>query len=387
MALTATCAIVGGGVVGASVAYHLAARGMRHVLVLDRAASPGMGSTGRATGGFRVQFPSAPEVRLSLLAREKLLRFGEETGGDCGFVAAGYLWIAEDEEQMTALRSALGVQRENGVHDAVELDADAVAEANPHVVRAGVFGGTFCASDGFIRPLQILDGYRRAAERLGARFVWDADVTGFAHDAGGRIVTVRTQREDVAAACVVNAAGAWAAHVGALAGADVPVAPLRRQVACTVATGVLPATMPMTIYAGDGFHFRVRDGRVLLLLPSEGADDPFDDAVDRSWVERVARVAHERVPALRAVEIDAASCCAGLYEMSPDGRAILGAAPGVPNFYLANGSSGHGVMHAPALGMLLAEIIVDGRASSLDVAPFRPDRFDGAHAPQARPLL
>src|SRR5581483_7593052 len=106
---------------------------------------------------------------------------------------------------------------------------------------------------------------------------------------------------DVAAACVVNAAGAWAAHVGALAGADVPVAPLRRQVACTVATGVLPATMPMTIYAGDGFHFRVRDGRVLLLLPSEGADDPFDDAVDRSWVERVARVAHERVPALRGV--------------------------------------------------------------------------------------
>lgn len=384
---TAACAIVGGGVIGASVAYHLAARGVRDVLVLDRAPSAGAGSTGRATGGFRVQFAGATEVRLSLLAREKLRRFADDTGGDCGFVAAGYLWVAEDDAQFGALRVALQVQRENGVDDAVEVDAATVAAINPHLRRDGVRGGTFCPSDGFIRPLQILDGYRRAAERLGARFEWDAEVVGFDRGRDGRIATIRTARDTIDVDCVVNAAGAWAGRVAALVGVDLPVTPLRRQVAATVPTSALPPAMPMTIYAGDGFHLRVRDGRVLLLLPSPGGADPFDTRVEPEWVDAVAAVARERVPGLDGVAIDRDACWAGLYEMSPDGRAIVGAAPSVPNFYLANGSSGHGVMHAPALGALLAELVVDGRASSLDIAPLDPARFDRNVAARTADLL
>ncbi len=387
MSRSAACAIVGGGVVGSSVAYHLAARGLRDVLVLDRAPSAGAGSTGRATGGFRVQFAGAMEVQLSLLARGKLRRFADEVGGDCGYVPAGYLWIAEDDAQLQALRAAVEVQRANGVDDALDVDPAAVAEINPHVRRDAVRGGTYCASDGFIRPLQILDGYRRAAERLGARFAWNADVVGFDRARDGRIMTVRTTNDVIAVGRVVNAAGPWAANVAALAGVELPVVPVRRQVAVTMPTGVLPATMPMTIYPGDGFHLRVRDGRVLLLLPSAGAPDPFDVTVEPGWIERVTRVARERAPCLEAVEIDRAACWAGLYEMSPDGRAILGAAPGVPNLYLANGSSGHGVMHAPALGALLAEIIVDGRATSLDVSALRPDRFRDGAARHAVELL
>ncbi len=387
MRRAARFAIVGGGVVGASIAYHLAVRGVRDVVVFDAAGGPGEGSTGRATGGFRVQFAGAPEVRLSLLAREKLRRFAEETGGDCGFVAAGYLWIAQDDAELQALRFALAVQRANGVGDAVEVDAAAVAELNPDVRRERVRGGTYCPSDGFIRPLQILDGYRRAAERLGVRFEWDAAVVGFERAPDGRIVELRTARDAYAVECVVNAAGTWAGRVAALAGTEVPVTPLRRQVAVTVATDKLPAMMPMTIYAGDGFHLRVRDGRVLLLLPAPGADDPFEASVEPSWIDRVTRVARDRVPALGGVEIDRGACWAGLYEMSPDGRAILGVAPGAPNFYLVNGSSGHGVMHAPALGALLAELIVDGRALSLDIAPFRPERFGADVAADPRELL
>ncbi len=236
-------------------------------------------------------------------------------------------------------------------------------------------GGTYCPSDGFIRPLHILDGYRRAAERLGVRFEWDANVAGFDRARDGRIAAVRTARDAIAVDGVVNAAGAWAAHVAALAGVDLPVTPLRSQVAVTVPTGALPATMPMTVYPGDGFHLRVRDGRVLLLMPSPAAADPFGDAVEPAWVDAVAGVARERVPCLESVEVERAACWAGLYEMSPDGRAILGSAPGVPNLYFANGSSGHGVMHAPALGQLLAEIILDGHATTLDVSSLRPDRF------------
>ena len=169
---SAEIVVIGGGVIGASVAYHLAAGGVRDVVVLDAAPQAGAGSTGRATGGFRVQFATAVDVRLSLLARAKLRRFAEETGGDCGYDPAGYLWLASDDAELAVLRAALAVQRANGVDDAVEVDPDTIARLNPALRRDGVAGGTYCASDGFIRPLGILDGYRRAAERAGVRFVF-----------------------------------------------------------------------------------------------------------------------------------------------------------------------------------------------------------------------
>jgi sarcosine oxidase subunit beta len=376
--------VVGGGVIGASVAYHLAARGVRDVVVLDAAEHAGAGSTGRATGVFRVQFATAVNVRLSLLARAKLRRFTEDTGGDCGYEPAGYLWVASDRVELAALRAALAVQRANGVNDAAEVDREAIARLNPALRPDDIEGGAYCASDGFIRPLGILDGYRRAAERLGVRFEWDARVIGVDRGDDGRIIAVRTARDTISTGAVVNAAGAWARGVARLAGADLPVTPLRRQVAVTVATGALPATMPMTIFARDGFHLRVRDGRVLLLLPSAGADDPFDVTVDAVWIDAVERAARERVPCLRGVAIDRAACWAGLYEMSPDGHAIVGAAPGVPNLYFANGASGHGAMHAPALGALVAELVVDGAATSLDVTALRPERFASAGSHGAR---
>jgi sarcosine oxidase subunit beta len=175
----------------------------------------------------------------------------------------------------------------------------------------------------------------------------------------------------------VNAAGAWAGDFACACGVDAPVVPLRRQVARTVRTQALPASMPMTIFAGTGFHTRVRDGRVLLLWPTPGVPGhPFDDSVDPAWIAQVTAMAHARLPVLRDVPVDPAASWAGLYEMSPDKHAILGAARGCENFYLVNGSSGHGVMHAPALGHLLAEIILDGRASTLDVRTLRPERFE-----------
>ncbi len=387
MRSSAEIAVVGGGVIGASVAYHLAARGVRDVVVLDAAAHPGSGSTGRATGGFRVQFATAIEVRLSLLARAKLRRFAEETGGDCGYVAAGYLWLAADDAELAMLRAALAVQRANGVGDAVEVDAETIAGLNPALRRDGVAGGTYCPSDGFIRPLGILDGYRRAAERLGVRFVLDARVAGFERARDARITAVRTMRDTFETGAVVNAAGAWADGIARLAGAELPVTPLRRQVAVSVPTDALSETMPMTIFARDGFHLRVRDGRVLLLLPTQGAEDPFGVAVEPAWLDTVARIARERVPCLADVAIEREACWAGLYEMSPDGHAIVGRAPSVPNLYFADGASGHGVMHAPALGALVAEIVVDGAATSLDVTALRPERFASAGSHGARELL
>jgi sarcosine oxidase, subunit beta len=381
-------AVVGGGVMGASVAYHLAAAGQRDVLVLDRAPGPGAGSTGRATGGFRAQYGTAINVRLSLLARAKLEAFREETGVDPGYVKAGYLWLAVTQAELDALAAGRRVQHAEGLHQAVAMTPEDVARVNPAIRLEGIAGGAFCPSDGFIRPLQILEGYLAAGARVGVRVAWGVTVTGFRRSDDGRIQQVETSDGPFAVDAVVNAAGPWAAAVADLAGAPIPLTPLRRQIVPTVACNLLPPDMPMTIWAGDGFHLRVRDGRVLLLWPTPGAPGrPFDTSVEPSWIEAVTRMARDRVPPLRTVAVDTGAAWAGLYEMSPDKHAMLGATSACPNLYCINGSSGHGVMHSPALGQLLAEIICEGQARTLDVRCLAPDRFErGALLPVAELL-
>jgi sarcosine oxidase subunit beta len=373
---TASVAVIGGGVIGASVAYHLALRGWRDVVILDRAPGPGGGSTSRATGGYRAQYATPINVRLSLLAREKLCRFEAETGVDPGYSRAGYLWLGADESDLAALREGQRIQRAEGLSEAVEVDPADIARLNPALAGDAIAGGVFCPTDGFIRPLRMLEGYLAAGERLGVRAVWGTEATGFSLRRDGTISAVLTTRGPLGVSAAIDAAGPWAAAVAGWAGVALPVTPLRRQAAATVPCDLLPETMPMTIFAGDGFHLRVRDGRVLLLWPTPGVEGrPFDVSVDPAWVRQVTAMAHQRVPVLRRAEVDPAACWAGLYEMSPDKHAILGPAPGCPNLFLVNGSSGHGVMHSPALGQLLAEIVSDGVASTLDVRALRPTRF------------
>ena len=362
--------VVGAGVVGASVAWHLSRLGV-HALLLEREAAPGQGSTGRATGGFRAQFGTEINVRLSLLAREELQRLEEDTGVDPGYAPCGYLWLARTAEQLGALRAAQAIQHRAGLKDARMLDAGEIAAVNPHIRAEGFVGAAFCPSDGFVRPLEMLRGYLK-----GARVRTNAEVIGLRRS-GARITAVKlADGSEIEAGAVVDAAGPWAGSVARLAGVDLPVAPLRRQVGSTADTTALPKEMPMTIWMEDAFHVRVRDGRVLLIWPTPGDPrDPESTAVDPAWLTEVQLKGAERIPALEKVPIDPGRSWAGLYEMSPDHHALLGAAPGIDNLFLCNGSSGHGVMHAPALGRLLAEIIVSGAARSLDVRDLRPTRF------------
>jgi sarcosine oxidase subunit beta len=373
---TASVVVIGAGVIGASVAYHLARRGWREILVLDRSSRPGQGSTGKATGGFRAQYATPINVRLSLLSREKLRSFADETGGDAGYYPTGYLWLASTPSELEVLRAARRVQHQEGLTETVEVGTQEIARLNPAVALDQVIGGAFCPSDGFIRPLGIVQGYLTAALRLGIELQWEVEVTGLKLGQGDRIVVVETSRGSISAAAVVNAAGAWAAQVAKWTGFDLPVVPLRRQVAATTPTGLLPETMPMTIFTNDGFHLRVRDNRILFLWPTPGVPGrPFDTTVEDDWIEQVVGKAFRLVPVACGAAIDRDACWAGLYEVSPDKHAILGPAPDCPNLFLLNGCSGHGVMHAPALGQLLAEIMSDGAATTLDVSPLRPSRF------------
>jgi sarcosine oxidase, subunit beta len=372
--------IAGAGVIGTSIAYHLAARGVRDVVVIDRGNAPGAGSTPLATGGFRAQFATAADIALSLLSREKLIRFSDEIGVDSGYRPYGYLFIARSEQAMAQLRSANELQHACGLPEARVIDAEEVRRINPAVVDDAIVGGTFCPTDGFIRAMKILGGYFEAAQRLGVRFDFGVTVRGMRIE-GDRIAALETSRGDVLADVFINAAGAWASTLGV----DIPVAPLRRQVAATIETDVLPDTMPMTVWADDGFHFRVRDRRVLLLWP-DSPPSSFDTTLDPSWLSQVLAFTNARVPCLRDVPIDPEACWAGLYEMSPDHHAILGRAPAIDNLYLANGCSGHGVMHAPAIGQVIAELIVDGRAS-IDIHSLRPSRFVEGEGIEASSLL
>ena len=382
--------VVGAGVIGASVAWHLAARGVRDVVVVDPGDGPGSGSTARATGGFRAQFATACNVRLSMLARERLHRFADDTGGDAGFLPVGYLFLAHDAAAMAAFRDAHAVQRACGMCDAEELTPAGAAAINPHVELDGAVGASWSPTDGTIRPMQILRGYLDDAVRRGVTVRWNARVDRIERARDGRVTRVHAGAESWSPDVVVNAAGPWARGVAALAGVDLPVQPVRRQIAVAHAAPPLDDAFPMTIWTSDAFHLRVRDGRPLLNWPVDTpapSGDALDTAVHRPWLADVWRRATARVPALRTSALDDSAHWCGLYEMSPDKTLILGADDACPNLLLANGSSGHGVMHAPAVGLLAAEMIVDGRATALDATPYRPQRFAAGEAQPVSDLL
>ncbi|BCW94754.1 MAG: FAD-dependent oxidoreductase [Fimbriimonadales bacterium] len=367
--------VVGAGVIGASVAHHLGALGQRRVLVLERAESPGAGSTGRATGGFRCQFTTEINVRLSLLSREKLLRFPEEIGVDSGYRPYGYLFCAANETQLALLRQAIALQRAVGVHAVREVLVDEIRQINPALFTDDLVGGSFCDWDGFTRPLQILEGYWRASQRLGVEYRFGVPPVRLWRE-GARLRGVQVGAERIEAGAVVNACGAWAAELARTAGVRLPVAPLKRQVAQTYPFDRLPETMPMSIDVSDGFHLRVRDGRVLLLYPHGLKEEhTFDTTLETDWLEIVYQRACQRVPCLAESRIDPQTSWAGLYELSPDRHAIVGEARGCEGLYLLNGSSGHGVMHAPALGEIGARLVL-GLPLPFDITSLRPTRFE-----------
>ena len=347
--------VIGGGVIGASVAYHLAAAGARDLVVLERAPEEGAGSVSRATGGFRALFGTPINAALSALSYTKAHHL-------VGYRPCGYLFVSETSEKQTELQRLV-----EPIDGARVVDREEIQRLNPAVRLQRVVAGAFCERGGFIEPMGILRWYLDEARRLGVKMIFNAGaVRPRMH--GGRVVGAG----DVDADTVIICAGAWSGTLGL----PIPVRPEKRQVVVTEPFEGLPEDMPMTIFVEDGFHLRVRKGRVLLLAPAElTVDDPFDTSFDPGPLEDLLRRAGDVVPCLKHVRIDAKHCWAGLYEMTPDGHPLLGAMPGVEGLFVAAGASGHGVMHAPALGQLLAERILYGRARSLDIFPLRPERF------------
>ena len=365
---SAECVVVGGGVVGCSLAYHLARRGMRPLL-LERGELGG-GSTSRAAGGVRQQFSTAVNVRVSRMSLEMLKRFPDEIGADPGLQQIGYLFLASSAEEAELFEHNVAVQRAAGLEDVELLDVDGALELVPDLNASDLTAASWCPSDGLAGPNDVTAGYARAARRIGARVVEGAAVTGIDRQ-GDRVMGVRVGDSLVASDVVVDCAGPHAGQVGRLAGVDVPVTPYRRHVFVTE-TFSLSKPPPMTVDFRTSFYFHP-EGDGLMLGMSDPAEPPgFDTDVSWDFLEHLIEHATHRLPALERAAIRTG--WAGLYEVSPDHQAIVGPAPGLDGLWLCCGFSGHGFMQAPAMGHLLAQTLT-GETPDIDLAPYTPDRF------------
>jgi len=376
---TADVVIIGGGIVGASVAFHLAERGCTDVLIVEREAVQGLGSTGRATGGVRAQFATSINIRMSRYSIEFFARFEEATGRGCGYEPAGYLFVATAEAQLDYLQRTRERQRAEGLTNVELVGAEDVARRVPGLRTDDVLGGSFCQTDGFIAPLEVMRGFTGSAMERGVRVWTGTHVSGIGVE-HGRVVHVQTTRGCISTRAVVNASGAWAAGTARLAGVEIPVVPLRRQLVSVRPRAPLPDGLPMVIDMSDGFHFRPEAQNLdapgaLLAWPDDAETIGFKTDFDPSFTEKVFRRARSRARFLADAEVNASRCRAGLYEVTPDNHAIIGESAEVGGLFFANGFSGHGVMHSPATGRIVAELILDGRASLLDVSALGAERF------------
>lgn len=381
----ASVLIIGGGVVGASVAYHLAERGAPDILILEREPRQGLGSTGKATGGVRTQFETDVNIRMSLYS----IDFFENWDVDCGYDPKGYLFLATTNEQLEYLQKNVSKQTSLGVRGIELLDRDAVHKILPQINCDDIAGGTFGSRDGFIDPLAVMEGFTAEALARGARLEFGANVISV-DVAGGRVRGVSTDGGRIECETVVLCAGAWARPLAAAAGIDLPVEPMRRQIVWARSNRILPRDLPMVIDLGTGFHFRparefgtgppAQTGSpgpcfdVMFAFPDRDETSSYNTDFDEAFVAKVYEKARHRAPFLCETEPVMEKCRAGLYENTPDHHAIIGGCE-IEGLYFASGFSGHGVMHSPAAGRALSEIILDGEARFLDVSCLRIERF------------
>jgi sarcosine oxidase subunit beta len=367
---TADAVVVGGGVMGASTAYHLAKRGLSDVVLLEREQFLGAMSTGQCAGGIRHQFASEINVRLSIESIRMLEAFEAEPGHAIGLRVDGYLILLTTEGDVAAFRDAVALQHRLGVMTQW-LEPDQIAELVPDVNLDGVLAGTFNENDGLCDPSSVVQGYAVGARRLGARVLTSAGVTGLQK----RLSTyaLETSRGTIEAPVVVNACGAWAPEIGAHLGVDIPISPIRRQMLVTTPLPEIPRDFPFTVFFGDSLYFH-REGEGILTGKSNPLETPgFKLDVDPDWELTHLEAALERLPLLEDAGV--LSRWAGLYEVTPDAHPILGRVPGADGFYVMAGFSGHGFMHGPVAGLLMAEEILDGGAHTVDISPFRYERF------------
>jgi len=371
---TADIVIIGGGVMGTSTAYHLALRGQKNVVLLEKDEFFGTEATGRCAGGVRFQFSTEINVRLSLLSLPMLDRFKDEIGQEINFRKCGYLFVLTTPEDVKFFRHSLELQQSLGVKTEW-LSPDEVRRRLPLMRFEDALAGSFNSGDGLVDPNSVVMGYVAAGHRLGVQFLNKVEVTGVQVEAG-KVVGVQTDQGVISTPIVVNAAGPWAGEVGRMAGVEVPISPVRRQIMTTTPLPEVPADFPFVLDFAQSLYFHREGGGILTGMSNPAEKPGFDQNVDEAFELVNLEAAIARMPCLEKAGL--LSHWAGLYEVTPDAHPIFGRSP-VRGFYIVAGFSGHGFMHGPIAGKLMTECILDGKfqaldVSMLDLARFKEDR-------------
>jgi sarcosine oxidase, subunit beta len=378
MRKSAEIVIVGAGIMGCAIAWSLANRGVRDVLVLEQ-SEIGRGATADAAGGIRQQFSTETNVRLATWSVRVWESFHETFGQDISLRQQGYLFLLTDPADRPVFERNLHMQQRLGVPSRW-VSLDDIRELNSHAALDGVYGGTFCPEDGWVDTYAATIGYARAAKSLGVDIVEDRPVTGIVRN-GDRIEGVETAQGVIASPLVIVCAGPYTRQVGAFAGVDIPVDPYRRMSFITEPFDALPASLPMTIEFSSGLYVHPESGGFLFGMANRDEPSGFDKTVDEDWMIVTVEALVRRFPAFE--EATVLNGWAGFYEVTPDDNPVLGFVDGVEGLGVAAGFSGHGFMQGPAIGACMAELIVDGRAATVDIEAFRPSRFaEGALAPE-----
>jgi sarcosine oxidase subunit beta len=367
---TSNIVIVGGGVMGASTLYHLAARGIKNVILLEKNEFFGQEATGRCAGGVRYQFATEINIRLSQESLPMLDRFKEEIGQDINYRKCGYLFALTDQKDVDTFKHNVDLQNKLGVKTEW-LTGNEVRSRLPYMCFEDALAGTFNANDGLVDPNSVVMGYVNAAQKMGGRAFSEVEVTGL-EVVGGRIQTVRTNKGDIGTPVVVNAGGPWAGVVGAMTGVDIPITSLRRQLFTTTPLPNLPIEFPFVIDFAKSLYFHREGEGVLTGMSNPNETHGFNENVDDEWELTNLEASISRLPMLEKAGL--MSHWAGLYEVTPDAHPIFGKTS-VEGFYVVGGFSGHGFMHGPISGKLMTEIILDGSSSTLDTSKLDLARF------------
>jgi sarcosine oxidase subunit beta len=376
--------IVGGGVIGASAAYHLTAAGAGRVLLLEREDRLAAGSTGACAGGFRTQFSSEVNIRLSQASVPMIIGFTEEHGLPLDVVQHGYLFLVRDDAVWREFVAANELQRSLGV-EAELLTSEEATELAPGISSEGIVGAAYGPQDGLADPSGLTQGYATLARRAGAEIELGVPVTGI-RAGGGRVTAVETTDGSVETPVVVNAAGPWAGVLAATAGVELPLEPIPRHVLVTGAFPGAPERRTLVIDAETSFYFHREGPGVLMGMGSPNERPTFDTTPDDAFVaDELLPIAVRVFPPIEEASVE--HSWVGLYEMTPDRHPIIGEAPGLEGLYLANGFSGHGFQHAPVVGKLLAELIVGGRAKTVDISGLGLERFSAGELVRERHVV
>jgi sarcosine oxidase subunit beta len=362
--------IIGGGVMGASTAYHLALRGLHNIILLEKEDFFGQGATGRCAGGVRYQFGTEINIRLSLLSLPMLDCFKQEIGQSIDYRKIGYLFLLTTPGEVNIFKHIVSLQNRLGAQTQW-MSGDDIRKMLPMMRLPDVLAGSFNPLDGLVDPNSVVMGYIAAAQRLGVKAITSTPVTGIQVHSG-KVIGVQIPGQTISARIVVDASGPWSGLTGQMAGLHIPVSPIRRQWLTTTAIPNLPADFPFVIDFSKSLYFHPEGPGLLTGMSNPDESPGYDQKIDPEWELVHMDAAIKRLPLLEHVGL--ASHIAGLYEVTPDAHPIFGKTP-VEGYFLVAGFSGHGFMHGPIAGKLMSEIILDGVASSMDISMLDYARF------------